>query len=171
MFASPLRPRTMTKEWQEASEEYLQVRIFRLILPHISPLTRNRPRDQSPSPATRECWYRASLRRTCLLNQRPTSKETDSKKHRAHTLCHLSMPIPLFLASAFPFGTLPSVTYNIYNKIGRGLPRTDAQPESIGYSYHCHISPPLYRNLRGTRVRSAFPFARSPLRSTLLDDV
>lgn len=26
MFASPIRPRTMTKEWQEASEEYLKVR-------------------------------------------------------------------------------------------------------------------------------------------------
>jgi hypothetical protein len=25
MFASPIRPRTMTKEWQEASEEYLKV--------------------------------------------------------------------------------------------------------------------------------------------------
>lgn len=24
MFASPIRPRTMTKEWQEASEEYLK---------------------------------------------------------------------------------------------------------------------------------------------------
>lgn len=27
MFANPVRPRTMTKEWQEASEEYLKVRI------------------------------------------------------------------------------------------------------------------------------------------------
>jgi cytochrome c oxidase subunit 4 len=26
MFASPIRPRTMTKEWQEATEEYLKVR-------------------------------------------------------------------------------------------------------------------------------------------------
>jgi hypothetical protein len=26
MFANPVRPRTMTKEWQEASEEYLKVR-------------------------------------------------------------------------------------------------------------------------------------------------
>lgn len=28
MFASPIRPRTMTKEWQEASEEYLKVRHY-----------------------------------------------------------------------------------------------------------------------------------------------
>lgn len=26
MFASPIRPRTMTKEWQEATEEYMKVR-------------------------------------------------------------------------------------------------------------------------------------------------
>jgi len=25
MFASPIRPRTMTKEWQEATEEYMKV--------------------------------------------------------------------------------------------------------------------------------------------------
>ena len=28
MFASPIRPRTMTKEWQEATEEYMKVRRF-----------------------------------------------------------------------------------------------------------------------------------------------
>lgn len=28
MFASPIRPRTMTKEWQEATEEYMKVRSF-----------------------------------------------------------------------------------------------------------------------------------------------
>jgi hypothetical protein len=28
MFASPIRPRTMTKEWQEATEEYMKVRNF-----------------------------------------------------------------------------------------------------------------------------------------------
>lgn len=28
MFANPVRPRTMTKEWQEATEEYLKVRIL-----------------------------------------------------------------------------------------------------------------------------------------------
>ena len=28
MFASPQRPRTMTKEWQEATEEYLKVSVL-----------------------------------------------------------------------------------------------------------------------------------------------
>lgn len=36
MFASPIRPRTMTKEWQEASEEYLKVR--RVMLPWMPAL-------------------------------------------------------------------------------------------------------------------------------------
>lgn len=31
MFANPVRPRTMTKEWQEASEEYLKVRNFAIL--------------------------------------------------------------------------------------------------------------------------------------------
>ena len=31
VFANPQRPRTMTKEWQEASEEYLKVRTFTTI--------------------------------------------------------------------------------------------------------------------------------------------
>jgi cytochrome c oxidase subunit 4 len=26
LFANPVRPRTMTKEWQEATEEYMKVR-------------------------------------------------------------------------------------------------------------------------------------------------
>jgi cytochrome c oxidase subunit 4 len=29
MFANPIRPRTMTKEWQEATEEYMKVRLIR----------------------------------------------------------------------------------------------------------------------------------------------
>jgi hypothetical protein len=57
MFASPIRPRTMTKEWQEATEEYMKVRgrntAIAVLLLATQPLTHRRPKEPSLSPPTR----------------------------------------------------------------------------------------------------------------------
>jgi hypothetical protein len=58
MFASPIRPRTMTKEWQEATEEYMKVRILFAaaiadICVAVESLTRHSPKEPSPSRPTR----------------------------------------------------------------------------------------------------------------------
>lgn len=55
MFASPVRPRTMTKEWQEATEEYLKVRFTAMIASiRLTILTFCRHKEVSPLLVTRE---------------------------------------------------------------------------------------------------------------------
>jgi hypothetical protein len=56
MFANPVRPRTMTKEWQEATEEYLKVRslLSESLDSSVAVLTLYRPKEPSPSLVTRE---------------------------------------------------------------------------------------------------------------------
>ena len=53
MFASPIRPRTMTKEWQEATEEYMKVCSF-YAQTSVSALTHHRRKEPSQSLVTRE---------------------------------------------------------------------------------------------------------------------
>ena len=69
MGASAKHPRTMTKEWQEASEEYLKVRSLNLISSkfhystHIFDFANNlnRSKERSLSLDTRACWSKAKL--------------------------------------------------------------------------------------------------------------
>jgi hypothetical protein len=84
MFASPIRPRTMTKEWQEASEEYLKVcGIIHSLCDMIT--NSHSPKEPSPSPATRACWSSPSPRRTFLVERRSTtSKEFNHRYHSIH---------------------------------------------------------------------------------------
>lgn len=115
MFASPIRPRTMTKEWQEASEEYLKVCHFHART-FASALTQHSRKAASPSPVTRECWFRASPRRTCL----PGRSSTMSKdSNRSVTAITMPIPIPHFPCVNFPFGTV-CVTYNKIESITNG---------------------------------------------------
>jgi hypothetical protein len=116
MFASPIRPRTMTKEWQEASEEYLKVRCYvTAVAVYLScdiPLTRHRLKDPSPSLPTRACWFSLNPRRTFLLGRSSTtSRQFHSRHHSVHTV---PIPIPYFLGSAFDWYRLCA----IYRKIG-----------------------------------------------------
>ena len=68
VLANPQRPRTMTKEWQEASEEYLKVRTFTTItqaqLIPIVPANNNilyRHKEVSLLLGTRVCLFKANL--------------------------------------------------------------------------------------------------------------
>jgi hypothetical protein len=55
MFANPVRPRTMTKEWQEATEEYMKVRsaVAVAFATVVWLLTRHSRKELSPLPVTR----------------------------------------------------------------------------------------------------------------------
>lgn len=108
MFASPVRPRTMTKEWQEATEEYLKVRSSFVFILHsvhgiLRSLTRHRLKDLSPLPVTRACTLSQSRRRSLEWTERPaTSRESNL---RALQLTHQTNTYTTFPWVNFPFGT------------------------------------------------------------------
>jgi hypothetical protein len=150
MFASPIRPRTMTKEWQEASEEYLQVRGIAIRASIVSALTHHRPRVASQLLATRECWSRASLRRICQPSRRPTSKDFD-KSIRAYTPDQHQYRYLFSLSQLHAWCCF----CHIYNNIGSGMSRC-----LVGY---CHISP-LCTEIIEVSARSS---SQSPLWSSV----
>jgi hypothetical protein len=148
LFASPIRPRTMTKEWQEASEEYLKVRsiiaakaiatatpaVGLYLMKHT--LTPCSPRAPSPSPATRVCWSSRLPSRTFLRNTSPRRSKA-VRNIKTHTK---PIPTPLFLESSFPL-VLP-----VSDK------QQDREVSSCYWPGHCHISSSMYRNYRGIAI-------------------
>lgn len=133
MFASPIRPRTMTKEWQEASEEYLQVcgiaiRVG-IVTSSSTPLMHRSPKVPRQLLVTRECWSRASPRRTCLLGRRSTTSKQFDKSIRAYTP-HQHQHRYLFSLSQL---NAWCCLCHIYNSVGSGM--------SCCLVGHCHISP------------------------------
>lgn len=92
MGASAKHPRTMTKEWQEASEEYLKVRGLNLMSSkfhyptHIFDFANslNRSKERSLSLDTRVCWSRASL--VPRVNLTATKNKSVQKKVETYTL-------------------------------------------------------------------------------------
>ena len=158
MFASPIRPRTMTKEWQEASEEYLKVRTTNAAAAAAAvvyltecTLTPYSPRAPSPLPATRVCWSSRLPSRTFLRSTSPRRSKA-VRNIKTHTK---PIPTPLFLESTFPL-VLP-----VSDK------QQDREVSSCYWPGHCHISSSMYRNSRGI-CDFAFP---SPLRSCVRHNV
>jgi hypothetical protein len=123
----------MTKEWQEASEEYLKVcsEIFVIAMtpsPITPSLTHHRPKDLSPSLPTRACWFSPSPRRTLASTRRSTtSRRID---HRPHSMRPQPIPIPCFLESKLLLGTV-CVQHT----------KKTATATSRSLVSHCHISP------------------------------
>ncbi len=132
----------MTKEWQEASEEYLKVRsshdLVQTCLMIIYVLTQfYRPRVPSPSPDTRACWCSRSRRRTFLLARSSTTSKPKGKSSTSNAQYQYQYQYHISLGQI-------SIWYclcQIYNHIGRVT--------SLCWIGPCHISHSVYRNLRG----------------------
>jgi hypothetical protein len=127
-FASGEVPRTMTKEWQEASEEYLKVHCTRYSRRVFTTSKTNphahRHKDPSPSPATRACSSRASLA--------PRVNSTTKSKAAPEDFCSTQTP--------FPIVDCPSGDVCIKGGI-------IIQRWHSFLSDHCHTYSPMYRIL------------------------
>lgn len=152
MFANPVRPRTMTKEWQEATEEYMKVRRLDAIsalslCPHRTALisiptaTRNgahhfqaghdgseQVREASARPGEAQRRVRVRLY-DCVIQTLPTS-------------------IPLFLGSIFHL-----VLFVCYKSDQEGC---EFRPQESLLGNYCVISPPVYRILEAFSVSFVF---------------
>lgn len=103
MFASPIRPRTMTKEWQEATEEYMKVRsmiiavaacLFTLcVLIHIA------------GPGNRAHHWLQGHDGPVGLGEEPPSRPEAQRRVNERAKLHIKhtipIPIPHFLGSNF----------------------------------------------------------------------
>ena len=97
MGASAKHPKTMTKEWQEASEEYLKVRSLNLISSKFhSPIhifdfanNLNRSKERSLSLDTRVCWSKANLvlRVSLTTKNKSVQKKVVTYKHSPLVKC------------------------------------------------------------------------------------
>ena len=81
--------------------------------PLMTPLTRHSRKDRSLSLVTRECWSRASPRRTCRLTR---SSTTSKKLNRSVTATTIPIPIPRFPWVIFPVGTVCVICKKIESK-------------------------------------------------------
>ena len=143
LFANPVRPRTMTKEWQEATEEYMKVRSFH----SIRALLLFEPSLTSNPTATRngahhiQAWHDGS-EQVGETSSRPGEAQRRVKVRQHPCIIQtipIPIPIPHFLGSTFHLVLFVCYISNQEScKLG-----WDVSP----LGWHCVISPPVYRIL------------------------
>ena len=143
MFANPNRPRTMTKEWQEASEEYLKVRWPHQTTPCSTLGTFTNTPCHTGTRIGANYWIQGYVGTEQTGSQRSTSrrrrvnKSIEARSYQQYQN-HLYYPFP---GQHF----LWYCSY-AHQQVERDIRSTVASRCWVG---HCHISLPVYRNLRG----------------------
>ena len=148
LFASPVRPRTMTKEWQEATEEYMKVRRADSIEGSLLPLSES---TLTSSPiATKNGAYHFQAWHDGPEPVGEGSARSGEAQRRVNARQHdcviqtIPTSIPLFLGSTFHL-----VLFVCYMS-----DQESCEPgleESLLGKY-CVISPPVYRILEAFSV-------------------
>jgi hypothetical protein len=143
MFANPARPRTMTKEWQEATEEYMKVRWFRDVEQYHSPRIYANATCYIVTRHGADYWIQGDD------GAEPTGVQGSPRRGRrmipiiVNKTCkqHQIQPYYVFLGQRFLWYCLHE-----NHQLGRILRSTVA---SRCWAGNCHIRLPVYRNFRG----------------------
>jgi len=157
LFANPVRPRTMTKEWQEATEEYMKVRWTRATRALVL-----FPREPAliPTPtATRNRAHHVQAWHDDPEQVRETPLPQGEAQRRVKVPRHDCVIQTTNTYTSFPWVNFPLVLFVCYTSNQQGCELGGKEPP---LGWHCVISPPVYR------ILDAFPnFAYSYVRRAL----